>query len=61
VLYALEDLHADGVAVLNLKPANVLLTSQDRAVLSDFGRGAQQRPGQVGGRGLQRTGGAEMA
>jgi serine/threonine protein kinase len=37
VLHGLEELHADGVVVLDLKPANVLLTNQGRAMLADFG------------------------
>jgi serine/threonine protein kinase len=37
VLHGLAELHEAGVVVLDLKPANVLLTDQGRAVLADFG------------------------
>jgi serine/threonine protein kinase len=37
VLHGLAELHEAGVVVLDLKPANVLLTEQGRAVLADFG------------------------
>jgi hypothetical protein len=54
VLHGLEELHAAGVVVLDLKPANVLLADQGRAVLADFGlarvmqEGATRMVGRLG-------------
>jgi serine/threonine protein kinase len=48
VLHGLEELHAAGVVVLDLKPANVLLADQGRAVLADFGLARVMQEGRQG-------------